>query len=129
MDTFVNVEDGNGLEVWRQLSQDAEPKGTGFQRGRLGAIMNPTAQGSFKAKVEKWEAQVKAYEALTKKAVDEDVKISVLQEKLAPPEVQEHLYLHAARLTRWASQCRTRLSWSLRCSLVRPASRRAGGVA
>ena len=49
--------------------------------------------------MERWEKQVKDYEALTGKEVDADIKISVLQEKLAPLEVQEHLYLHAARLT------------------------------
>ena len=47
MDTLVNTEDGRDLEVWRKLSWDADPQGRGFQRGRLGRIMNPNATGAF----------------------------------------------------------------------------------
>ena len=60
--------------------------------------MNPNLEGGFKTRLERWEKQMFDYEQMTSKTVDEDLKLSIFQEKIAPVEVQEHLYLNASRL-------------------------------
>ena len=106
-DALVKVrstEDGNGLEVWRKLTLEYEPRNKGRQRVRLQKLLRPDKRESFGktvACIEKWEREVKDYESNFKKSIDADIKIGVLS-YLAPPKVEEHLHLHADKYENYA---------------------------
>eukprot|EP00971_Amphidinium_carterae_P011784 232114-Amphidinium_carterae.1 len=51
--------------------------------------------------IEQWEREVRDYEKMYKKALDEEIKIGVLA-YLAPEKVGEHLFLFADKLQPYA---------------------------
>eukprot|EP00971_Amphidinium_carterae_P032509 640280-Amphidinium_carterae.2 len=92
-----NVELNTGLEAWRLLTRECEPRARGRQRHRLNQLLRPEKLASILGAVEaleKWEREVKEYERCFQKEFDEDVKIGVLS-FLAPEKVADHLYMYA----------------------------------
>ena len=104
MDTFCNVEEGHGLECYRLLARDCDPRVKSTHRGKLIKILEPEAEtlnGTYHQRLAKWERTWKDHEKLTGKTIDEDMKVAVLQHKIAPPEMMQHLALHAGRLEKY----------------------------
>ena len=66
MDVFCNVEEGHGLECWRQLSRDHEPKSVGHHRTRLMNILDPQLDQNltFLQKIARWERLVREHVAM-----------------------------------------------------------------
>ena len=89
MDKWVNAPDGHGLEVYRKFARAPAnlPKSAGHHRQRLLKLLNPDAEvlcGDYEARKDKWEAQLREYERVTKSTVPDDLKCGVLQHALAP---------------------------------------------
>ena len=61
-DILMNVEDGNGAEVWRRLAKEYEPRGPGQSRTKLIQILQPIdivwENASYRTRLEKWEKRV-----------------------------------------------------------------------
>eukprot|EP00971_Amphidinium_carterae_P052216 1027963-Amphidinium_carterae.1 len=99
-----NVEQYNGLEAWRQLTLEYEPRTRGRQRMRLTQLLRPEKALNVNSTVdvlEAWEREVKEYERTFQKPVDEDIRIGVLTH-LAPEKVAEHLYLYSDTVRTYA---------------------------
>ena len=104
MDTLCNVEEGNGLEVYRRLARKAVVRTAGHDRGRLLYVMQPQKDTELMAldywgRLERWETRVTEYERLAQEEVPDKLKAGVSSSILAPKSVQNHLALHAYRLT------------------------------
>ena len=90
MDVLCNVDEGEGLEVYRLLARHCDPKARVTHRVRLIKVMEPEAEvltGSYFSRLQKWEQVVKEYQRTAGKIVDDDMKMSVLHYKLAPQEL------------------------------------------
>eukprot|EP00971_Amphidinium_carterae_P174807 3465054-Amphidinium_carterae.1 len=74
MTKLQNVESHNGLEAWRQLVLEFEPRTAGRRRLHLTNLKNSTSSED--------------YEKMCKKALDEEIKIGVLA-YLAPENLSQ----------------------------------------
>ena len=98
-DVLLNTEMGNGLEVWRKFAKENIGVTAGHTRNRLMHILEPKdLDGTYKAKLEKWEKRITDYSATGQPPPAEDVKMGVLQFHIAPADVRRHLSLNAARI-------------------------------
>jgi hypothetical protein len=99
LDIMEAAEEGYGLECWRQFAKDNEPKGPGFNRTKLMQIIDPQIVGnrSFSVKVKKWKKLYKDYTRKGGEAIPENIRVGVLQAKLAPDKVKDHLLLNAGK--------------------------------
>ena len=99
-DVLLNTEMGNGLEVWRKYAKENVGVTAGHTRNRLMHILEPKdLEGTYKAKLERWEKRITDYCATGQTPPAEDVKMGVLQFHIAPQDVRRHLGLNAARIT------------------------------
>eukprot|EP00971_Amphidinium_carterae_P200162 3972340-Amphidinium_carterae.1 len=94
MTKLQNVEAHNGLEAWRQLALEFEPRIAGRRRLHLTNLPRP-------AKTNNMEKLVRDYKKVCKRALDEEIKIGVLA-YLAPGKVSEHLFLFVDKLLAYA---------------------------
>jgi hypothetical protein len=81
------VQDMNGLEAWRLLVRRFEPSSKSRMFASIMSILDVkrnVAKGEFANALSAWELQVKNYEAIFKKTLDEDLKISASL-IMAPP--------------------------------------------
>eukprot|EP00971_Amphidinium_carterae_P182163 3615149-Amphidinium_carterae.1 len=102
MTKLQNVEAHNGLEAWRQL--EFEPRTTGRRRLHVTGHLCPAKTNNMEKlgeTIEQREREVRDYERVYKKALDEEIKIGVLT-YLAPDKVSEHLSLFADKLQSYA---------------------------
>lgn len=91
------VEEGHGLECWRLMAKPNERKTITHNRKRLAKILEGKYTGNFLQRTTKFESEVKEYERLSGKKVDEEVKLGVLESKLSPETIREHLSLHGEK--------------------------------
>ena len=99
-----SISEGNGLEVWRRLTNRWDPYTIGRRRSLVSRLMNP---GNFKdnelmEKIIDWENEVARYEQRpdstgVKVNLPDDLKTGVLQD-MARGALKKHLYMHAGRL-------------------------------
>eukprot|EP00971_Amphidinium_carterae_P204269 4053404-Amphidinium_carterae.1 len=106
MTKLQNVEVRNGLEAsrWRQLVLEFEPRTTGRRRLHLTNLPRPAKTNNMEKlgeTIEPWEREVRDYERVYKRGLDEEIKIGVLA-CLAPEKVSEHLFLFAGKLQAFA---------------------------
>ncbi|CAK0905881.1 unnamed protein product [Prorocentrum cordatum] len=95
-----SVAAGEGLEAWRLLYDEFEPKVPSRFSGMLDAIMYPTMQEHDPIKsIVSWETMVQKYEEQTAEKVMESIKKSVISTRLVPQKLREHLMLNATRFT------------------------------
>eukprot|EP00971_Amphidinium_carterae_P195274 3874958-Amphidinium_carterae.1 len=85
MTKLQNVEAHNGLETWRQLILEFEPRAAGRRRPHLTNLLRPCLRPAktnnmekLGERIEHWEREVRDYERVCKKALDEEIKIGVL---------------------------------------------------
>ena len=101
MDTMCNIEEGNGLEVYRKLARRAIVRTAGHDRGRLIHLINPEADVmrlDYFPRLDTWEEQLKEYERLSGENLPDKIKAGVLSAKLSPVGARQHLALNAHRL-------------------------------
>jgi hypothetical protein len=87
------VQDMNGLEAWRLLVRRFEPSSKSRMFASIMSILDVkrnVAKCDFANTLSAWELQVKNYEAIFKKTLDEDLKISASL-MMAPPDIRQLL--------------------------------------
>ena len=107
MDTYCNVDEGHGLEVYRLLARDCDPQVKSTNRTKLIHILEPTPEtlsGSYKQRLAKWEKTVKDHERVTKKTIDDEYKLAVLQHKISPAEMRKHLALNSTKFEKYQEE-------------------------
>lgn len=93
-----------GFEAWRRLIRRFDPRSVGRQRTILSKVLNP---GRCKIEelsrgIERWIADVQAYEERVGRRLDDDIKASVLTD-LTPDPLHQHLVLNQSRLGTYAA--------------------------
>eukprot|EP00971_Amphidinium_carterae_P300384 5968099-Amphidinium_carterae.1 len=104
MTKLQNVEAHNGLEAWRQLVLEFEPRTPGRKRLHLTSLLRPAKTNNMEKlgeTIEQWEREVRDYERVRKEALDEEIKIGG-HRYLAPDKVSENLFLFADKLQSYA---------------------------
>ena len=91
-----------GYESWRQFVLQWEPKLASRFVGLLMQLLSFQFEGDLSARVSQFDRLVSAYEAQTKKKVDDSVKVGVAITGMRDAKVKEHLVRNAARLDTWA---------------------------
>ena len=93
-----NVDENNGVEVWRKLCHRFDPQTAGRRRSAMSRILNPgqSKMAEFSSDIEKWEDRVHQYEKRRNRPLDDDIKAAVMAE-MAPDKLREHLYLNQGR--------------------------------
>ena len=89
MDVHCNVDEGEGLEVYRLLSRHCDPKPRTTHRARLIKVLDPDEEvlkGGYFSRLQKWEQVMKEFQRTSGKTIDDAHKMAVLQHKLAPPK-------------------------------------------
>ena len=87
------VHDMNGLEAWRLLVRRFEPSSKSRMFASIMTILDVkrnVPKSEFANALSAWELQVKSYEAILKKTLDSDLKISASL-MMAPPEIRQLL--------------------------------------
>lgn len=102
--TIDNVEDGNGLEAWRQLHRKYDPNHGGIKSSMLNALLRPerVTYENLGGALERWKALKTRYEAKKdENGIRETLSDSISRnslEKLVPKELESHLQMNARRL-------------------------------
>eukprot|EP00971_Amphidinium_carterae_P063549 1257648-Amphidinium_carterae.1 len=99
-----NVRDHNGLEAWRRLCDEYEPRTKGQQRHRLTKLLRPEKAASVDRTmyaIEAWEKEVAEYEKAFSKELDVDIKIGVLS-YMAPDKVADHMHIYSEKISSYA---------------------------
>ncbi|CAK0854432.1 unnamed protein product [Prorocentrum cordatum] len=99
-----SVPSGEGLEAWRLLCVEFEPKVPSRFSGMLDSILYPHVQDNDPIKgMVSWETLVQRYEEQTGEKVMGSIKKAVLSTRLVPTRLREHLALNATRFATYAS--------------------------
>ena len=94
-DLMDGVDEGEGLEAWRIMAKPSERNTVVTNRKRFQRILDPVhIKGTFAQRTSKWEKEMRDYTRITNKEIDEETKLGVLEAKLAPDSIKEHLSLH-----------------------------------
>ena len=90
-DIVDGVDENARFEAWRLMTTPFRMKTTGHNRKRLMRLLEAQYEGNFAKRTMAFEKAVKEYETLSKRNVDEETKLRVLESKLAPGSLKEHL--------------------------------------
>ena len=78
----MNVEKGNGLQAWRRLKREYEPKLPGRHATMLAGLIAPAWSGltvmQFKTKFLEWEVAVARYETQSDEQLSDSLKVAVI---------------------------------------------------
>ena len=95
----------SGLEAWRVLVMEYEPRSRGQQRHALNRLLRvepaATMEGTMTV-IETWEKDLRDYETRYTDSVPDQIRCGVLTH-LAPERVRVHLYLNEANYVDYAS--------------------------
>lgn len=97
LDRMHNVGIGEGLEGYRQLSLEYEPKVQSRFVGLLMSILSFSFDGDIPAKVAEFERKIKEYEQQPSQSITDDVKYGVLIMGVTDLQVKQHLVRNAQR--------------------------------
>ena len=92
------VKDRNGLEAWRRVCSDFEPRVVQRRLAMLTSIMNPgfgQREAEFSERWTQWN-DFSVYEDLTGKVFDRDIMLAVVVDR-SPAETRQHLQLNASQ--------------------------------
>ena len=104
MDEVELVDANCGLQLWRKLTQEYEPKWKSRHLSRHQAILNFKFPDDVIAGLDKFEKELRQYPAITGKDIDEDTKSGVILGALAKSsnethrDLANHLVLNSYRL-------------------------------
>ena len=104
MDKVELVDANCGLQLWRKLTQEYEPKWKSRHLSRHQAILNFKFPDDVIAGFDQFEKELRQYHAITGKHIDEDTKSGVILGALAKSsnekhrDLANHLVLNSYRL-------------------------------
>ena len=101
LDIMHNVSIGEGLEGYRQLSLEYEPKVQSRFVGLLMSILSSNFLGDIPAKISEFERKSKEYEQQLSQSITDDVKYGVLIMGVTNLQVKQHFLRNAQRLDSW----------------------------
>jgi len=88
-------EDGNGFEMWRMLCKGKLARSS---IAAMNSIMNPIFTSEDpRIRMQVWDKDVERFEARFGEKVNESLRKSIYQEKIAPAAMHEHLLLNQSR--------------------------------
>jgi hypothetical protein len=87
----------NGVEAWRQLVEDKEPRIAYRRLSMMGDLIRPYLADSvtFLANFLRWEASVREYEKVSGKTFDRELMLAIIATR-CPEEMRRHLKLNAS---------------------------------
>ena len=101
-DVLLNVPEGHGLEAWRRYTKSCEARGATHHRPRLmRLLLAKFVSGNFAQRTDIWEKQRRDHERLSKKEVDDELALGVLQQRLAPSGMKEWLALNGSKYEKY----------------------------
>ena len=101
LDRMHDVGIGEGLEGYRQLSLEYEPKVQSRFVGLLMSILSFSFDGDIPAKISEFERKIKDYEQQSSQSITDDIKYGVLIMGVTDLQVKQHLVRNAQRLDSW----------------------------
>ncbi len=79
---MMNVEKGNGLQAWRRLKLEYDPKFPGRHATMLAGLIAQARGGvtvqQFKTKLLEWEVAVSCYEVRSDEQLSDSLKVAVI---------------------------------------------------
>jgi len=93
-----NVENGNGLEVWRQFCLEWDPKERGRYGSMLTSILNTRFDHRIYPQLQAWKTKIQKYEEVSSEKVTDNIRVSVVMANCDFEKISDHLALNAARL-------------------------------
>ena len=108
----MNCPRGNGLEVWRRAHREMTPQAPGTTRTRLMWLVKPEGlTGTWRHRVYVGEWHEREFVATGQPALNEQLRMGVLQAYLSPDEVRTHLLLNASKFATYQSMKEEIESW------------------
>jgi hypothetical protein len=94
---LMNTEKGNGLQAWRRLKREYEPKLPGRHATMLAGLIAPAWSSltvpQFRQKFLEWEVAVSRYETQSDEQLSDSLKVAVLN-RHSPQDVRTALRSH-----------------------------------
>ena len=110
-----------GLDAWKRLTHEFEPKVAGRFQGMLNSLLNPTSNknvGDPSTAIRAWVKGIEDYEKQSRDKVADTIKISVLSTHLVDADVAKHLKLNASRLNTFEKVLAEVTKYNLSLSLI-----------
>ena len=85
------VGDSEGLEAWRQLTEQYEPKMRTLFAGQLMSILSFSLQGDTTERITAWEREIAMYERDSGKILDDEIKIGTVLLRLSKVSIENPL--------------------------------------
>lgn len=102
LDRMRNVGIGEGIEGYRQLSLEYEPKVQSRFVGLLMRLLSCSFDGDIPSKISEFERRILEYEQQSNQTIADDVKYGVLVMGVTDQQVKQHLVRNSGRLDTWA---------------------------
>ena len=100
LDKISGAKTGVGIEAWRILCQEYEPKQAARFASDLMRILGYEFNATdLTASLEAWERLVREYEARTEVEIPEFIKAGIIMLRLPSGPVSQHIVLNAASMT------------------------------
>jgi hypothetical protein len=100
------IDEGFGLECWRQFNKEYDRQGPGHHRTRLMQIIDPKFsrgdQDSYRMRLKKWKKLLKEYQRIADDKIPETILVGVMQTKLMPAKMREHCLLNSTKFNTMA---------------------------
>lgn len=86
LDVVMAVPDGHGLEAWRRLCNEFQPRTRGHRRALMLSLLIPVhlKNMDFMSAVQKWEHEYRDFRSVGGEPLPEEVRIGVIQQAFAP---------------------------------------------
>eukprot|EP00971_Amphidinium_carterae_P074175 1465853-Amphidinium_carterae.1 len=97
----LNWKPKEGLELWRSLAREYEPKiGSRSASLLVQRLQYKFDGGNFQSSLEKWESLIKHYDGTVAKGkkIQRTLKVATLLAQIRKGYLQEHLLVNASRL-------------------------------
>ncbi|CAE7207180.1 RE2 [Symbiodinium natans] len=101
LDKLHNCGDNEGVEAYRQLYLEYNPKLNSRYVGLLLEILRYKFEGDLVSCIESFERKVREYEKQSGKDVDDETVIGIVILGVEDQTVKEHLIRHSSRLDTW----------------------------
>ena len=107
------LEPRHGLELWRQLHQEHEPKVKSRFGGMLSQLLQTKFAGVAIGEFDQYEKVIKDYEDQSGEAVTDNMRCGIVSANMDNEALRQHLRLHASSLDTFAKIKDMIISWHL----------------
>lgn len=90
-------EQGNGLEAWRQLLIEFEPRTKGRFGGLLAQVLNFSFGEDVNNELNRFESAIKRYQDSSTEVLPDSIKVGIVMNNMKDANVQNHLYLNSKK--------------------------------